>query len=260
MSISEQAPHLPDYPDPHQKKGGGFWKLVSLLLLLALIALALFAFFYIKRNFYASKFKPTELNAKEEQVLDAKWEALSEAPPVASASSLDNRYGLNNGKSNSPEYQRVEQVNVPDQSVDDYMNEQDNRSEEEKRRIVLSEKEINAALHKNTDLADRVKIDLDTDMIRAAAVIPIDPEAPFIGGKTLRGKVSLKAYLDENGRLAVIVQDVTFGGLPLPNAWVGNLKGKNLVSEGGNSPLKQLAEGIKDFRIEGDQIVIQLNE
>ena len=105
-----------------------------------------------------------------------------------------------------------------------------------------------------------MKIDLESDMIRAAAVIPVDPDFPILGGKTLKGKVALKAYLDENGKLAVIVQDITFGGIPLPNAWVGYLKGKNLVEEGNSPALRQLAEGVKSFKIDNDSIVIELNE
>ena len=46
-------------------------------------------------------------------------------------------------------------------------------------------------LAKNTDLADKVAIDLSPGLVSARILIPIDSDVPVIGGKTLRLKTGL---------------------------------------------------------------------
>ena len=50
------------------------------------------------------------------------------------------------------------------------------------REISFSERELNAVLAKNTDLADKLAIDLSDNLISAKLLLPVDEEFPFIGG------------------------------------------------------------------------------
>lgn len=136
--------------------------------------------------------------------------------------------------------------------------------EDDPRTIIFTEREINAVLHHNTDLAEKLYIDLKNDAIVAKIVYPVEEDVAVIGGKTLRANVTMQTFLDENGQLQIALGDVTVSGIPLPNAWLFDAKGKNLVDldsgPDGTGLLKRIADGIADFKVEKNQIRIRLNE
>jgi hypothetical protein len=60
-----------------------------------------------------------------------------------------------------------------------------------KREINFTERELNALLAKNTDLARKLAIDLSDDLVSAKLLVPIDEDYPILGGKTLRVRTSV---------------------------------------------------------------------
>lgn len=129
------------------------------------------------------------------------------------------------------------------------------------REINFSEKELNAMLAKNTDLASQVAIDLSENLASAKIIIPLDPDFPILGGKTL--KVNAGTELSyANGRLTVILKGVKVWGVPIPNAWLGNLKNVDLVKEfGGNEGFwKSFADGVENISVAEGQLNIKLKE
>ena len=129
------------------------------------------------------------------------------------------------------------------------------------REINFSEKELNALLAQNTDLADKIAIDLAENLASAKMIIPLDPDFPFLGGKTL--KVSAGAELSyANGRPTVILKGVKVWGVPIPNAWLGNLKNVDLVKEfGGNEGFwKSFADGVDNISVTDGLLKIKLKE
>jgi len=129
------------------------------------------------------------------------------------------------------------------------------------REINFTEKELNAMLAKNTDLADKVAIDLSENLASAKMIIPLDPDFPILGGKTL--KVNAGAELSySNGRPTVILKGVKVWGIPIPNAWLGNLKNVDLVKEfGGNEGFwKSFADGVDNISVGEGQLKIKLKE
>lgn len=130
-----------------------------------------------------------------------------------------------------------------------------------KREIIFSEKELNAMLAKNTDLANKVAIDLANNLASAKMIIPLDPDFPILGGKTLKANAGAElAYA--NGRPVVILKGVSVWGVPIPNAWLGNLKNVDLVKEfGGDEGFwKSFADGVENIHIEEGQLKIKLKE
>jgi hypothetical protein len=65
-----------------------------------------------------------------------------------------------------------------------------------------------------------------------------------------------------NERPVIALKGVTLGGIPLPNAWLGNLKNRNLVKEfGGEAGFwKVFSEGVADLRVQDGHVVIKLKE
>ena len=138
------------------------------------------------------------------------------------------------------------------------------RIQEDRRTIIFTEKEINAVLHHNTDLAEKLYIDLKSDAVVAKIVYPVEEGVAIVGGKTIRANITVRIFLDESRQLQFTLDDVTVGGIPLPNAWLFDLKDKNLIDLDGRPEgtgiLKRIADGIADVKVENGQIRIRLNE
>ncbi|MGK0272716.1 MAG: hypothetical protein ACI88H_003389 [Cocleimonas sp.] len=186
-------------------------------------------------NYYLfpQKLEPVELSQREESTLNTKLK----------------RFGLPTLPT------QVSQSNPPALEPEPYTEVGANRE------IIFSEKELNAMLAKNTDLADKVAIDLAENLASAKIIIPIDPDFPILGGKTL--KVNAGTELSySNGRPTVILKGVTVWGVPIPNAWLGNLKNVDLVKEiGGNEGFwKSFADGVENISVAEGQLKIKLKE
>ena len=104
-------------------------------------------------------------------------------------------------------------------------------------------------------------IDLSHDLISAKILIPVDEDFPIIGGKILRVKTGL-AFSYADGRPVIMLRGLSVMGVPLPNAWLGNMKNVDLVKEsGGKSGFwKTFADGVSDVRVEDGLLTITLKE
>ncbi len=205
--------------------------IMLLTILISVIATVLVINFYL----FPKKLDPVELNQREETVLNQKLK----------------RFGLptlpGSTASQSTEAKSLEPVAYTEVSAD--------------RNISFSEKELNAMLAKNTDLADKVAIDLADNLASARIIIPLEPDFPILGGKTL--KVNAGAELAyANGRPIVVLNGVSVWGVPIPNAWLGNLKNVDLVKEfGGNEGFwKSFADGVDNITVADGQLNIKLKE
>lgn len=86
----------------------------------------------------------------------------------------------------------------------------------------------------------------------------------FFAGHTVRVQVAFNTKLDENHHLALSLADVNVAGISLPNDWMGNIKGVNLLAQndaGTEDPvLKGFAAGIKDFQVRDGELRMILND
>lgn len=129
------------------------------------------------------------------------------------------------------------------------------------REVRFSERELNGLLAKNTDLARKLAIDLSQDLASARLVLPLDPDFPFLGGQTLRMSAGLEArYRD--GRPIMRLRGVSLWGVPLPNAWLGNLKNVDLIKQFGDQGgfWQSFAAGVDDLTVEDGQLYVRLKE
>lgn len=128
------------------------------------------------------------------------------------------------------------------------------------RTIEFSERELNAMLANNTDLAQRLFIDLSDNLASGKLLIPLDPDFPIMGGKTLKLSASMElAYA--NGRPIIVLKGVSVMGVPVPNAWLGGLKNVDLVNEFGDAGFwKAFSEGVELVKVEEGHFKIKLKE
>ena len=124
--------------------------------------------------------------------------------------------------------------------------------------IVLTERELNGLINENTALGDQLKLELANNAVHARISADIPDDFPIMAGKKLKGKARF-VVKDQAGTPTLILEDVTLWGISLPNAWLGELKGQNLL---GNlvSPDGPSLAGVEDISVANGTLVIKLAE
>lgn len=211
---------------------------IVLFVLLAVVVTAALSYWAFNAYLFPTQFTPVTLNNKEQRVLDSKLERLES---FAMHKKQDIRQNVND----SSEPLEPEVYSEKGAS----------------REISLTEDELNALLAKNTDLADKLAVDLSEDLISAKLLMPVDEDFPVLGGKTLkvRGGIEL-AYREK--RPIVILKGLSVMGVPIPNAWLGGLKNIDLVREFGGEQgfWKSFADGIETVQIADGELKLKLKE
>ena len=183
----------------------GWFKIFLLVIVVAVITSALTVWIMVTYMF-PKEFKPVKLSDSETQVLNAKLDQLDSM----------SRPPLNPEAKKSP---------PPDEggAATDASGAEPYSEEDAKREIIFSERELNALVAKNTDLARKLSIDLSENLASAKLLVPLDPEFPFLGGKTLKVTAGLELrYAEKNP--VVALRGISIWGVPIPNAWLGGIK------------------------------------
>ena len=216
-------------PAPAGEKRGPRWTHVLLIVLATIVGTVGITYWVLATWVFVKEFKPVQLNAREEQVLNSKLRAIG-----YQVDELDAQGNL------KPEpYSEVGA----------------------RREVSFSERELNAMLARNTDLAHKLAIDLSDELVSAKLLIPLEPDFPMLGGKALRVNAGVEMAYRES-RPIVILKGVSVMGVPIPNAWLGNLKNVDLVTEFGADRgfWKSFSEGVDNIRVEEGQMKIKLRE
>ena len=195
---------------------------------LALVA----AFFVVKWVYFPKAFTPVTLSSKEEAQLEQKLRVL----------------GI---QVESPSTSKHQETLKPEPY----------RELDEKRLVAFSEDEINSLIAKNPQWANRLAIDFSDSLASAKLLIPLDPDFPLLGGQTLRINTGVDIQF-ANGKPSVRLEGVSLWGVPLPNAWLGNLKHVDLVEQYGQEDgfWRSFAQGVEHVSVEDGRLVIKLNK
>jgi hypothetical protein len=127
--------------------------------------------------------------------------------------------------------------------------------------LKLTERELNGLLNANTDLGESVRIELARDAINAYLAVPIPNDFPIGGGKTFRARGRFRVSLGNGGAPVAMLEDVTVFGLSLPKAWLGGLKGENLISDAvGKRDGSPVIRGVKSLRVEPGALVLEVED
>lgn len=215
---------------------------VALIVLLAVLVTAGLSYWFIRTYIVPADFKPVELSVKEQTKLDSKLRALGVDP-----------------KELLPTAKRVEKAQEFD--ADGRLAPEAYSEDPEKRNVQMSERELNAMLASNPDLAKRFAVDLSDDLASAKLLIPVDPDMPMLGGRTLRVNAGVEVSYRDN-QPVVILRGVSIMGVPLPQAWMGNLKNVDLVEQFGGGPgfWSAFAAGVEMIEIADGELHIKLSE
>jgi hypothetical protein len=207
-------------------------KTAAIVLFTIVVSVAL-AIWVMTRYIFPRDFEPVELSKNEQVILDKKLSIFQGWSDSFSASA---------------------------ETTDNTLQAEKYSEENADRTIEFSERELNALLANNTDLAQRLAINLSNNLASGKLLIPLDPDFPVMGGKTLKLTAGLElAYANE--RPIVVLKGVSVMGVPIPGAWLGGLKNVDLVSEFGDAGFwKAFATGVEFIKVEEGQLVIKLKE
>jgi hypothetical protein len=223
--------------EPPQPRRFSAWQVATFVLLAILLTLGI-TLWVGYRTLFPGEFTPVTLSVREQSILDEKLqylEALQGSPAVKKKASPSSR----------------EPILKPEPYSEAGAS----------REISFSEKELNALIATNTDLASRLAIDLSDDLASAKLLVPVDPSAPLLGGKTVKLTAGVEVrYAD--GKPVVVLKGVSVWGVPLPNAWLGGMKNIDLVQEFGTEQgfWQAFAEGVDEIEVKEGKVRIRLKE
>ncbi|MBU0943074.1 MAG: arginine N-succinyltransferase [Proteobacteria bacterium] len=197
---------------------------------------------------FPKPFEPVVLTGVEQQQLDQKLDQFESM-------------GMTADHHSQPRPSKGPGKHEEDFEADGRLTPQKYSEEGASRDVVFSEREINALIATNTDMADKLAIDLSDDLISAKMRVPVDPDFPMFGGKTLRLRAGVEmAYRD--GQPVVKIKGVSLMGMPIPNAWLGGMKNIDLVKEfsGDDGFWKAFGDGVESIRVEEGTLKVSLKE
>ena len=234
---------LPEYmtgktDDKNQTKSK--WPRILGIIALFFIVVITVSVWWIKHNLYANPFNPTKLNEKEQQVLNTKLERLEQ---------------------NFQKQGKFSGTRTDEEMTKERLEPEGYTEDPARREIRISQKELNALIAKDEKAARQIAINLSDDMISLKLIIPVDKGFPFLGGKTLRLSCGV-TLRHEAGKPVVALRGVSIGGIPIPNAWLGNLKNVDLVHEfnGQHGFWGTLSKGVEDIKVSNGSLSIKLRE
>ena len=238
MNIDDKEPDVAA-TDAAPTRRFNVWQLSTFILLA--ILLTLFSAWILNTVLLPSEFKPVTLNTKEQQVLDEKLQRFERFQTQADRRASRSR----------PFTNKADGALTPEPYTE----------EGASREIRLSEKELNALLAKNTDLATRLAIDLSDKLASAKLLVHLDEEFPLLGGNTVKLTAGVElAYA--TGNPVVKLRGVSVWGVPIPNAWLGGIKNVDLIEEFGQQPgfWKAFADGVEAIEVKQGHLLIKLKE
>lgn len=217
------------------------WSQVLLIIISTILITIAGTYWVLKTYVFTTSFTPVELSDKEEKSLQTKLQAIG--------------------------YDAFFSTQIPHENdqhaidEDGFLKPEAYSEKNAMREITFTERELNGLLAKNTDLAQKVAIDLANNLVSAKLLIPLEEDFPVLGGKTLRLNAGIgMAY--EQEKPIIILKGVSIMGVPIPNAWLGGLKNVDLVDEFGVDPgfWKSFSEGVENIQVSDGKINIKLKE
>ncbi|PWU14994.1 MAG: hypothetical protein C5B50_16175 [Verrucomicrobia bacterium] len=228
-------PVLPP-PGPAAPRKKRRWLLIGcagfLALVLIIVATVAITLWWMQRPI-----KPVVLSPEEKTAVEAKLERVQgTAPPNARSPETS--------ESRSGKTLELDRPYVPGAKL-----------------IKLTEREINGLLNANTDLGNTVRLEFGRDAINAYLAVPIPKDFPIMGGKMFRARGRFAISVGNGGTPYAILEDVTVFGLSLPKAWLGGVKGENLLADVvKQNPNGPVLRGIKSLRVEPGALVLEVED
>ena len=218
---------IPENETPTNTTSSNGWRTFGIVMITVILT-SLIGYWVVTTYLFPSKFTPVELDQDEQQQLEHKLQRIGISSTSSQQATLEPQPYSEAGAS---------------------------------REIHLSERELNSMLANNTDLASKLVIDLSDNLASARLLVHLDEDFPFLGGNTVKLSAGMELSLSD-GKPIAILRGVSAWGVPLPNAWMGNMKNINLIEEFGASGgfWQAINDGVEEIDVEDGQLRIKLKE
>jgi len=226
MTTEQLSSDTSTVPPPDRQQHNG-WRTFGIIVITMAVTLAV-GYWAVTAWLFPAEFKPVVLNQEQQQTLDQKIRLLG-------------------GSSRSNQNEAIQPEAYSEVGAS--------------REVEFSERELNALLARNTELANKLAIDLSDNLVSAKLLVDVDPDFPVLGGKTIKVTGGMELRLVDSKPSAVL-KGISVWGVPLPNAWIGNLKNVDLVQEFGEAEgfWQALNEGVKKIEVRDGRLLIELKE
>jgi len=222
-------------PEATIYRNGCLW--VSLLLLVTIVLTVLLTLWVARTWLFSAQVDSVELTVAEQRQLDEKLKVLTGERSPASSSVRPEQPPLRQ----PPQPERYEEK--PEQRV-----------------VYFTERELNAMIARNPELADRMALHLSDDLLSVTWLVDLPPDFPVFGGQKVRLASGLRLSY-QVGRPVLALEGVSVMGVPLPSAWLGGIKGLDLIGSDVEGGLWQVfGEGIADLKVEQGRLKVELAE
>jgi hypothetical protein len=124
----------------------------------------------------------------------------------------------------------------------------------ERRHLRFTERELNAAIARDPALAGRAAVRLSPGQVSSSFLVDVPEDLPVVGGRRLRVQAGLQ-LVTERDRVRARLLGISVAGIPLPNAWLGGLKGTDLLEGSG---LGGLGAGIETVEVGEGWLALRL--
>ncbi len=207
------------------KSASNGWRTFGIVVITVVLTLGV-GYWLLTTYVFPDKFTPVVLNQKEQRVLDQKLQ----------------RVGVKPSRQQTLKPEPYSEAGAS-------------------RTVSFSEKELNSMLARNKDLANKLAIDLSDNLASALLLVELDPTFPVIGGQTLKVTAGMELSLAK-GKPSAILKGVSIWGVPLPNAWLGNMKNVDLFTEFGQAGgfWQAIQEGVESIEVKEGKLQIKLKE
>ena len=233
-------------PSPPAEKPGLSTKKIVLIIFGSILLTAGLAvggtIWWVKYNFDPKPMQPVVLSEKEQSAFDSKLAVFGD-PPMAPVTI------------NVPATPGQPPAPPPPVAVPQIEPGAENRT------IIITEREVNAYLAKQ-NLGENVQVNFAEGKLVAGIIVEAPPDFPVFAGQKVRVRLTFGTGLTPDHKLSFVFDDVSVGGIALPNAWLGDLKGVDLVAKNlENDPaLQRFLAGIQSLEIHSGSAKVVLNK
>lgn len=129
------------------------------------------------------------------------------------------------------------------------------------RTLVINEREVNAYLARN-ELGENVQVKFGEGNVSAAIILTAPEDFPVFPNQKIRLRFTFGTSLSAEHKLSLKLDDLSLGGISLPNSWIGDIKGVDLVAQNVETDpaLQKFLAGIQSMEIHNGTLRLVLNK
>ncbi|HBJ84648.1 MAG TPA: hypothetical protein DDZ88_12410 [Verrucomicrobiales bacterium] len=134
-------------------------------------------------------------------------------------------------------------------------------ADEANRTIIVNEREVNAYLAQQ-QLGENVEVKFGEGSVSAAVIFQAPEDFPVFPNQKIRLRFTFGTSLTPEHKLSLKLDDLSLGGISLPNSWIGDIKGVDLVAQNVETDpaLQKFLAGIQSMEIHNGTLRLVLNK